>query len=133
MEKKTRTTKSEKQEARKDKRDDRKEARAERKEERRSREKKELDIDIDTKRVDISIDRDKEGNLDIEWDGKHVDGKYSKSKDGKVRLEVEINDDELYVFEGNGNNRRLPKGAIWKLTGSVIKGFLKRGWGKLKK
>lgn len=133
MEKKSGTNKSEKQEARQDKRDDRKEARAERKEERKSRQKKELDIDIDTKRVDISIDRDQEGNLDIEWDGKHVDGKYSKSKDGKVRLEVEINDEELYVFEGNGSNRRLPKGAIWKLTGAVIKGFLRRGWGKIKK
>jgi hypothetical protein len=133
MEKKSGRNKSEKQEARQDRREDRQEARSDRKEERKSRQKKELDIDIDTKRVDISIDRDQEGNLDIEWDGKHVDGKYSKSKDGKVRLEVEINDDELYVFEGNGSNRRLPKGAIWKLTGSVIKGFLRRGWGKINK
>lgn len=110
---------------------ERQEDRAERKEARKTKKKKVLDIDIDTNRVDIEIDRDAEGNLEVEWDGKHIDGKYTKKGD-KVTLEVEINDDESYVFEGNGSNRKLPKGAIWKLTGAVIKGFLKRGWGKLK-
>ena len=110
---------------------ERQEDRAERKEARKTKKKKVLDIDIDTNRVDIEIDRDADGNLEVEWDGKHIDGKYTKKGD-KVTLEVEINDDESYVFEGNGSNRKLPKGAIWKLTGAVIKGFLKRGWGKLK-
>lgn len=111
---------------------ERQEDRAERKQARKNKSKKVLDIDIDTKRVDIEIDRDADGNLDIEWDGKHIDGKYS-NKGGKVSLEIEINDEESYLFEANGTNRKLPKGAIWKVTGAVIRGFLKRGWGKLKK
>ena len=114
----------ERKEVRQDKRDERKE--------KRQSKKKELDITIDTKRLDIDIDRDADGNVDIEWDGKHVDGKYSKHGN-KVSIEVEINDQDTYLFEANGTNRKLPKGAIWKLTGQVIKGFLKRGWGKIKK
>lgn len=113
-------------EARKDKRD-------ERKAKRKSRKKKELDISIDTKRVDVDIERDAEGNLEVEWDGKHIDGKYTKSAKGKVTLAVEIDDSKSYLFEANGTNRKLPKGAIWKLTGAVIKTFLARGWGKIKK
>ena len=125
MEKKTRRTKEQRQEDRAEKRADRKQAK-------KTRKKKVLDIDIDTKRVDIEIDRDDDGNLDVEWDGKHIDGKYSKKGDN-VSLEIEINDSDTYLFEANGTNRKLPKGAIWKVTGAVVKGFLKRGWGKLKK
>ena len=128
MEKKKLSNKA-KREERKEERQDK---RAERKEARKSKPKKELDITIDTKRVDIDIDRDKEGNLEVEWDGKHIDGKYTK-KDGKVTLEVELDDKTLYTFESNGTNRRLPKGALWKLTGAVIKGFIKKGFGKVKK
>lgn len=117
--------------AREERKEVRQDKREERKEKRKSK-KKELDITIDTKRLDIDIDRDADGNVDIEWDGKHVDGKYSKHGN-KVSIEVEINDQDTYLFEANGTNRRLPKGAIWKLTGQVIKGFLKRGWGKIKK
>lgn len=125
MEKKPRRTKEEKREVRADKKD-------QRKAKRQSRKKKELDISIDTKRVDIDIERDADGNVEVEWDGKHVDGKYIKKGDN-VYLEVEINDEDTYIFEANGTNRRLPKGAVWKLTGKVIKGFLRRGWGKVKK
>ena len=132
MEKKKLSNKEARKDKRVEKKEERQEKRAERKEERKSRPKKELDITIDTNRVDVDIERDAEGNLDIEWDGKHVDGKYSK-QGNKVTLEVEINDQDTYLFEANGTNRRLPKGAIWKLTGQVIKGFLKRGWGKIKK
>ena len=110
---------------------ERQEKRTERKTARKSN-KKVLDIDIDTKRVDVEIDRDKDGNLDVKWDGKHVDGHYKKEGD-KITLEVEINDQDTYLFEGNGSNRRLPKGAVWKLTGAVIKTFLNRKWGKIKK
>lgn len=120
-------------EAREERKEERKEKRAERKTKRKSKTKKELDISIDTKRVDIDIDRDAEGNVEVEWDGKHVDGKYSKSKDGKVTLQVEINDKDTYLFEANGTNRRLPKGLLLKLSGAVIKTFLNRKWGKLKK
>ena len=63
---------------------------------------------------------------------KRTERKTARKSNKKV-LEVEINDQDTYLFEGNGSNRRLPKGAIWKLTGAVIKGFLKRGWGKINK
>lgn len=125
--------KLENKKAREERKEERKEKRAERKTKRKSKPKKELDISIDTKRVDIDIDRDAEGNVEVSWDGKHVDGKYSKSKDGKVTLEVEINDKETYLFESNGSNRRLPKGTIYKLTGAVIKSFIRQKYGKLKK
>ena len=118
--------------AREERKDERQEKRAERKEKRQSKPKKELDITIDTKRVDVDIDRDAEGNLKVEWDGKHVDGVYTK-EGNKVTLEVQVDEKETYLFESNGSNRKLPKGAIWRLTGAVIKGFLKRGWGKIKK
>jgi hypothetical protein len=99
---------------------------------RKSRKKKELDISIDTKKVDVDIERDAEGNVDIEIDAQKFDAKYTKTED-KVSLEVELEDGKSYLFEGNGKNRRLPKGAFWKLSGTIVKMFLKRGWGKLKK
>jgi len=125
--------KLENKKAREERKEERQEKRAERKTKRKSKPKKELDISIDTKRVDVDINRDAEGNVEVEWDGKHIDGKYSKSKDGKVTLEVEINDKETYLFEANGSNRKLPKGAIYKLTGAVIKSFIRQKYGKLKK
>ena len=118
--------------AREERKEERKEKRATRKSKRKSKTKKELDISIDTKRVDIDIERDADGNVEVEFDGKHIDGKYTK-KGNKVTLEVEINDNETYLFEANGSNRRLPKGTIYKLTGAVIKSFIRNKYGKLKK
>lgn len=128
MEEKKRRTKAEKDEAK----SQRKQKRAERKEARKTRKTKELDISIDTKRVDVDIERDSDGNLEVEWDGKHVDGKYIRT-DEKVVLEVEINDKDKYLFEANGTNRKLPKGTLIRLAGNIVKTFLKRGWGKIKK
>ena len=117
--------KAERKEARQDKRADRKQAR-------KSKPKKALDISIDGKNVDLDIDRDQDGNVTIEVDAKKFDASFKKTAD-KISLEVEIEDGETYLFESNGSNRRLPKGAFWKLTGAVIKTFLRRGWGNIKK
>jgi len=68
----------------------------------------------------------------VDIDAQKFDAKYTKEGD-KVSIELEIEDDKSYLFESNGSNRKLPKGAFWKLTGAVIKTFLRRGWGKLKK
>lgn len=117
--------KSERKEARKTKRADRKQAR-------QSKPKKELDISIDTKKVDVDITRDADGDVVVDIDAQKFDAKYTK-EGSKVSIELEIEDDQTYLFESNGSNRKLPKGAFWKLTGAVIKTFLRRGWGKLKK
>jgi len=117
--------KAERKEARQDKRADRKQAR-------KSKPKKAVDISIDGKKVDVDIERDESGNVSVDVDAQKFDASFKKTAD-KISLEVEIEDGETYLFESNGSNRRLPKGAFWKLTGAVIKTFLRRGWGKLKK
>ena len=118
-----------KKEERKAKRQARK---SERKERKSQRKKKEIDISLDTDKIDVDIKRDSDGNVDIIVDTEKVDAHYKKHGD-KVSLDVDIQDDKEYLFEGNGKNRKLPKGAFWKITGAVIKTFLRRGWGKIKK
>ena len=46
---------------------------------------------------------------------------------------IEFDDKVIYEFEGNGQSKHLPKGAIFKISGEMLKQFLKRGFGKLKK
>ena len=102
------------------------------KEEKAKRKNKELDISIDTKKVDVDFKRDQEGNVEMIIDTDKVDIHYTKTAEG-VTLDFDIEDDKKYLFEGNGSNRKLPKGALLKLTGAVIKTFLRRKWGKVKK
>jgi hypothetical protein len=102
------------------------------KEEKAKRTKKELDISIDTKKVDVDFNRDQEGNVEMTIDTDKVDIYYTKTAEG-VKLDFDIEDDKSYLFEGNGANRKLPKGTLLKLTGAVIKTFLRRKWGKVKK
>ena len=102
------------------------------KEEKTKKQKKELDISIDTKKVDVDYNRDKEGNVEMIIDTDKVDIHYTKTSEG-VKLDFDIEDDKEYFFEGNGKNRRLPKGALLKLTGAIIKTALRRKWGKVKK
>lgn len=121
-------------EAREGRKEERKEKRAERKTKRQSKPKKALDISIDTKKVDVDIDRDEAGNLEVNIDAPNWDAKYTKdAASGKVTLEFDLEDDKEYLFEGNGKNRKLPKGTILKLTGAVIKTFLRKKLGNLKK
>jgi hypothetical protein len=93
--------------------------------------KKPIDIKIDTKNVDIEIKRDEKGNVKVDVDTKRVDVHFEKNED-KTSLDVEIDDNQEYQFESFGT-KQMPKGTIWKVTGEMLKIFLKRGIGKRKK
>jgi len=93
--------------------------------------KKPIDIKVDTKNVDIEIKRDENGNVKVDVDTKRVDVHFEKTED-KINLDFEIDDTKEYEFESFGS-KHLPKGTIWKVTGEMLKIFLKKGIGKLKK
>jgi hypothetical protein len=93
--------------------------------------KKPIDILIDTKNVDVEIHRDAEGNVEIDVDTKKVDAHFKKTEDG-INLDIEIDDSKEYQFESFGSEQ-MPKGTIWKITGEMLKIFLKLKIGKLKK
>lgn len=95
------------------------------------RPKKPIDIKIDTKNVDVEIHRDSEGNVEIDVDTKKVDAHFTKDEGG-LKLDIEIDDSKEYEFESFGN-KHMPKGTIWKISGELLKIFLKRKLGKLKK
>ena len=94
--------------------------------------KKPLHIKVDTKNVDIEITRDSEGNVNATLDTPVVDAQVIKDKAG-VHVDVHLDDDKEYEFESNGKADHLPKGTVWKVTGELVKIFLKQGLGKLKK
>jgi hypothetical protein len=95
------------------------------------RTKKPIDISIDTKNVDVEFHRDSEGNVKIDVDTKKVDAHFTKDEGG-LKLDIEIDDLKEYEFESFGN-KHMPKGTIWKISGELLKIFLKRKLGKLKK
>jgi hypothetical protein len=95
------------------------------------RPKKPINISIDTKNVDIDFHRDSEGNVKIDVDTKKVDAHFTKDEGG-LKLDIEIDDLKEYEFESFGN-KQMPKGTIWKISGELLKIFLKRKLGKLKK
>ena len=78
----------------------------------------------------MDIKRDADGNVDIIVDTEKVDAHYKKQGD-KVSLDGGTFKMTKNIFlretERIGN---CPKGAFWKITGAIIKTFLKRGWGK---
>jgi hypothetical protein len=93
--------------------------------------KKPIDIKIDTKNVDIEFKRDSEGNVKVDVDTKRVDVHFEKNQDN-TSLDIEIDDAKEYEFESSGS-KHIPKGTILKVTGELLKIFLKKGIGKLKK
>ena len=99
--------------------------------EKQPRKRKPLNIKLDTKKVDIEITRDENGNVTVDVDTPKIDAHYSKDEKG-AKLTVEVDDNEFYEFESNGQSSTLPKG-VWKITGEMVKLFLKNGFGKLKK
>jgi hypothetical protein len=100
------------------------------KEEKPKRAKKPINVKIDTKNIDIEIKRDEDGDVQIDVDTKKVDAHFKKDESG-ISLDIEIDDQKEYEFESFGT-RTMPKGTIWKVTGELLKIFLKRGIGKLK-
>lgn len=100
--------------------------------EKKPRKRKPFDIHLDTKKVDVDIKRDANGKLTVDVDTEKIDAHFEKSDEG-VFLDVDINDQHEYEFEANGKSENLPKGTVWKITGEMLKIFLKQGFGKLKK
>jgi predicted PilT family ATPase len=96
------------------------------------RTKKPLNVDLKIGKTDVHIERDANGNVDVDVDSKNVDVHFSKDEHG-VDLEIEIDDKQIYQFVSNGSNKHLKAGAIVKITGQMVKYFIKRGFGNLKK
>jgi hypothetical protein len=99
--------------------------------EKKPRKRKPLNVKLDTKKVDVEITRDENGNVTVDVDTPKVDAHFTKDQTG-VKLSVEVNDNEFYEFESNGKSLTLPKG-IWKITGEMVKIFVAKGLGNLKK
>lgn len=100
--------------------------------EKKPRKRKTLNIEIDTKNVDVSIKRDTEGNTTVDVDTPRVDIHASKTAEG-FNLDLEIDDKKEYEFVANGKYEHMPKGTIWRITGEMLRIFLGKGIGKLKK
>jgi hypothetical protein len=92
--------------------------------------KKPINVKIDTKNVDIEFTRDADGDVHVDVDTKKIDAHFTKDENG-IKLDIEIDDQKEYEFESFGT-RTMPKGTIWKVSGELLKIFLKRGIGKLK-
>ena len=72
----------------------------------------------------------KSGRFDI--DTKKFDAHYSKKGD-EYTLEVDIDNDGIYDFVANGDASFMKKNQVWKVTGKVLKLWLKSKFGKRKK
>lgn len=99
--------------------------------EKKKRTKKPVNITIDTKNIDIEIKRDENG-LSVEVDTPKIDAKLTKNEEG-LKVDIDINDKDYYEFESNGESKHMVKGQVYRITGEMLKLFLKRGFGKLKK
>lgn len=93
--------------------------------------KKAVDVKIDSPIIDANIQRDQEGNVNVDIDTERIDVHVEKTPE-KIVVEVEIDDNKIYQFESNGKGAKMPKGAIFKVTGAMLKLFLQRGFGRLK-
>jgi hypothetical protein len=88
--------------------------------------RKKIDVSLDTANVDVTFKREEDGDIEITLDTPKVD------EEG-FSLDIDVNDKDYYEFESNGKNKHLPKGTVWKITGAMLKHFLKNKFGKLKK
>lgn len=99
--------------------------------EKRTRKKKDIDVTLNVNNAELKVKRDINGT-EIDLDTRIIDVHIDKS-DGETKVEIEIDDKVIYEFVGNGESKHLPKGAIFKITGEMLKHFIKKGFGKLKK
>ena len=93
---------------------------------------KKIDVKIDTKNVDVTIQKNEDGDIHATLDTPKVDAEFTKNSDG-VTLDVEIDDNAEYQFESNGKSKHMPKGMVFTITGELLRLFLKNKFGKLKK
>ena len=99
--------------------------------ERKTRKKKDLNVKLNVNDAELTVKRDINGT-EIDLDTRLVDVHIEKDADS-VHATIEIDDKVIYEFEGNGQSKHLPKGVLFKISGEMLKQFLKRGFGKLKK
>jgi len=92
---------------------------------------KEVNVSIDTPKVDVEITKTEDA-FTADVDTKRVDIHVEKSE-GKFTLEIEVDDKKEYEVIATGLNPTMPKGTIWKVTGELLKIFVRKGIAKLKK
>ena len=98
--------------------------------EKKPRKKKDLNIKVDLGNTEISLKRDVNGTQ-IDVDSRIVDVHIDKNEN-EISIDVEIDDKMVYEFESNGTSKHMPKGELFKVTGEMVRHFIKRGFGKLK-
>lgn len=98
--------------------------------EKKPRKKKELKVKIDTKHIDVDFSRDADGKVELNIDTPTIDAHYTKDEEG--HKELRIVDGREYEFVSNGKSPHMPKGTIWKITGELLRNFIKKGLGKHK-
>jgi hypothetical protein len=96
--------------------------------EKKPRKKKALDVQIDTKVIDVNVVRTETGEVDVTIDTPIVDAHYHKDATGGSKLEIDMNG--TYKFESNGSSLHMPKGSVWMITGEMLKNFLEKKLGK---
>ena len=99
--------------------------------EKKTRKKKDIDVTLNVNNAELKVKRDIQG-IEIDLDTRIIDVHIDKTE-GATKVEIEIDDKVIYEFVGNGESKHLPKGVLFKVTGEMLKHFLKRGFGKLKK
>jgi hypothetical protein len=99
--------------------------------EKKTRKKKDIDVKLNVNDAELKVKRDVKGT-EIDLDTRILDVHIDKTAN-EVKVEIEIDDKVIYEFVGNGESKHLPKGAIFKITGEMLKHFIKKGFGKLKK
>lgn len=91
---------------------------------------KDVSVSIDTPNVDVEIKKTEDG-LTADLDSKRVDIHVEKTAD-KFTLEVEIDDKKEYEAVATGVNPTMPKGTIWRVTGELLKIFIRKGIANMK-
>jgi hypothetical protein len=99
--------------------------------EKKTRKKKDIDVTLNVNNAELKVKRDIKGTQ-IDIDTRIIDVHIDKTET-EVKVEIEVDDKLIYEFVGNGESKHLPKGAIFKITGEMVKHFIKKGFGKLKK
>jgi hypothetical protein len=98
--------------------------------EKKPRKKKDLNVKVDLGNTEISLKKDVNGT-EIDIDSRIIDVHIDKNDHG-ISIDVEIDDQKIYEFESNGASKHMPKGTLWKITGEMVRHFIKKGFGKLK-
>lgn len=98
--------------------------------EKKPRKKKDLNINVDLGKTEISLKRNVNGTQ-IDVDSRIIDVHIDKNDQG-ISIDVELDDKTVYEFESNGASKHMPKGELFKVTGEMVRHFIKKGFGKLK-